>query len=98
MGTTPLVSDIDDQVRDFYDPGGSPEQPGANQDPNGFFAENLRDTMTLRTNMSGTILYVLFEEFAMDDGDTLWIFDGPNVNAPLYGVYNLVQSPGEVSA
>ena len=43
MGTTPLVSDIDDQVRDFYDPGGSPEQPGANQDPNGFFAENLRD-------------------------------------------------------
>ena len=98
MGTTPLVSDIDDQVRDFYDPGGSPEQPGANQDPNGFFAENLRDTMTLRTNMSGTILYVLFEEFAMDDGDTLWIFDGPNVNAPLYGVYNLVQSPGEVFA
>ena len=98
MGSTPLVSDIDDQVRDFYDPGGSPEQPGANQDPNGFFAENLRDTMTLRTNMSGTILYVLFEEFAMDDGDTLWIFDGPNVNAPLYGVYNLVQSPGEVFA
>ncbi|MBQ1819733.1 MAG: hypothetical protein II120_05975, partial [Bacteroidales bacterium] len=98
MGSAPLVSDIDDQVRDFYDPGGSPEQPGANQDPNGFFAENLRDTMTLRTNMSGTILYVLFEEFAMDDGDTLWIFDGPNVNAPLYGVYNLVQSPGEVFA
>jgi gliding motility-associated-like protein len=71
---------------------------GDNQDPNGYFAQNLRDTMTLRTNMSGTVLYVLFEEFAMGNGDTLWIFDGPNVNSPLYGVYSLVQNPGEIFA
>lgn len=98
MGSAPVVSNIDDAVRSFYDPGGIPGQMGDNQDPNGYFAQNLRDTMTLRTNMSGTILYVLFEEFAMGDGDTLWIFDGPNVNSPLYGVYSLVQNPGEIFA
>ena len=98
MGSSPLVSDIDDAVRQFYDPGGVPNQMGTNQDPNGYFAQNLRDTMTLRTNMSGTVLYVLFEEFAMGNGDTLWIFDGPNVNSPLYGVYSLVQNPGEIFA
>lgn len=98
MGSAPLVSNIDDAVRNFYDPGGVPGQMGDNQDPNGYFAQNLRDTMTLRTNMSGTVLYVLFEEFAMGNGDTLWIFDGPNVNSPLYGVYSLVQNPGEIFA
>ena len=98
MGSAPQVLDIDDQSRDFYDPGGVPGEMGANQDPDGYFAQGLRDTMTLGTNMTGTVLYVLFEEFLMGDGDTLWIFDGPNVDAPLYGVYNLVQSPGEVLA
>lgn len=98
MGSAPLVSNIDDAVRNFYDPGGVPGQMGDNQDPDGYFAQNLRDTMTLRTNMTGTVLYVLFEEFAMGNGDTLWIFDGPNVNSPLYGVYSLVQNPGEIFA
>lgn len=98
MGSVAQVSDIDDNVRDFYDPGGVPGVMGDNQDPNGYFAQNLRDTMTLKTNMMGTVLYVLFEEFAMGDGDTLWIFDGPNVDAPLYGRYNLVQNPGEIIA
>ena len=98
MGSAPLLTDIDDQPRSFYDPGGVPNEMGTNQDPNGFFAQGLRDTMTLGTSMSGTVLYLLFEEFAMGDGDTLWIFDGQNVDAPLYGVYNLVQSPGEIFA
>ena len=98
MGSVPLLTDIDDQPRSFYDPGGVPDEMGTNQDPNGYFAQGLRDTMTLGTSINGTALYVLFEEFAMGDGDTLWIFDGQNVDAPLYGVYNLVQSPGEVLA
>ena len=98
MGSAPQVLDIDDQSRDFYDPGGVPGEMGANQDPDGYFAQGLRDTMTLGTNMTGTVLYVLFEEFLMGDGDTLWIFNGDNVDAPLYGVYNLVQSPGEITA
>ena len=98
MGSAPLVADIDDYPRNFYDPGGVPGQMGANQDPNGYFAENLRDTMTLRTNMSGTVLYIAFEEFAMDNGDTLYIFNGPNTSSPLIGAYTLVQSPGEITA
>ena len=98
MGSVPLLTDIDDQPRNFYDPGGVPDEMGTNQDPNGYFAQGLRDTMTLGTSINGTALYVLFEEFAMGEGDTLWIFDGQNVDAPLYGVYNLVQSPGEVLA
>ena len=98
MGSQPLVGDIDDFVREFYDPGGIPGNPGANADPNGYFATNLRDTMTLRVNMSNCVLYALFEEFAMTEGDTLWIFDGANCQAPLIGAYNLVSSPGEVIA
>lgn len=98
MGSAALVNDIDDNVRPFYDPGGVPGEMGDNQDPDGYFAQNLRDTMTLRTNMSGTILYVIFEEFAMDNGDTLYIFDGPNVNSPLLGAYSIVQNPGELYA
>ena len=98
MGSVPLVSDIDDNIRHFYDPGGVPGFMGDNQDTNGYFAQNLRDTMTLRGNMSNAVLYVNFEEFAMTEGDTLWIFDGPNCNSPLIGAFNLVNSPGELFA
>ena len=98
MGSVPFLTDIDDLPRVFYDPGGVPGDLGTNQDPNGYFAQGLRDTMTLGTSMSGTVLYLMFEEFAMGDGDTLWIFDGQNVDEPLYGVYNLAHSPGEVFA
>lgn len=98
MGSQPLVGDIDDFVREFYDPGGTPENMGANADSNGYFATNLRDTMTLRVNMSNCVLYALFEEFAMTEGDTLWIFDGPDCQSPLIGAYNLVNSPGELLA
>lgn len=98
MGSAPLVADIDDMPRDFFDPGGVPGDMGDNQDPDGYFAQNLRDTMTLRTNMSGTLMYIIFTEFAMSPGDTLYIFDGPNTDAPLIGAYNLVQNPGEIYA
>lgn len=87
MGTTSFVGDIDDQPRYFYDPGGT-----------GYFAQGLRDTITLRTNMSTTKLYVLFEEFTMGDGDTLWLFDGDASQCDydhLVGYYNLVNSPRE---
>ena len=87
MGSQSLVSDIDDQQRYFYDPGGA--QP---------FGVNLRDTITLKTNMSHTVLYVLFEEFAMTERDTLWIFEGENTNGTLRGIYHLVSNPGEVVA
>lgn len=98
MGSSPLVSGIDDNPRHFYDPGGSPQNPGDNQDPDGYFAQNLRDTMTLRINMSDAVLYIIFDEFAMSEGDTLWIFDGSDCNSTLIGVFNLVNSPGELYA
>ena len=98
MGSQPLVNNIDDNMRYFYDPGGIPSQMGDNQDPDGYYDKNLRDTMTLKTNMGGNVLYVLFEVFEMDEGDTLWIFDGQNCSAPLLGTYNMVGSPGEVFA
>ena len=80
MGSTPLVMDIDDQPRFFYDPGGVPGYPGDNNDPDGYFAQGLNETMTLRTGVQNTWLYVLFEEFAMSEGDTLWIYDGDASN------------------
>ncbi len=98
MGSAPLVSGIDDSPRHFYDPGGSPQNLGDNQDPDGYFAQNLKDTMTLRINMTNAVLYISFEEFAMSEGDTLWIFDGPDCNSPLIGFFNLVNSPGELYA
>lgn len=82
---------VDDQPIYFYDPGG----------PDGYFDQGCRDTVTLRTNMTNTQLYVLFEDFVMDAGDTLWIFDGDMSDcddAHLLGVYNLVNSPEELYA
>lgn len=98
MGSMPLVADIEDTPRYFYDPGGIPGDLGENQDPQGFYAQNLRDTMTLSTAMNGTVMYIHFEAFVMGIGDTLFIFDGANCNSTLIGAYHLVQSPGEIFA
>ena len=87
MGSAPLVADIGDSPRYFYDPGGE-----------GYFTPGLDVTMTLRTEAVNAQLYVLFEEFAIGDRDTLWIYDGASVNAPLLGCYSLMNSPGEILA
>ncbi len=87
MGSVPMVADIEDSPRYFYDPGG-----------NGDFAQGLQDTMMLRTAVVNTQLYALFEEFAIGDHDTLWIYDGASVSAPLLGCYSLMNSPGEILA
>ena len=87
MGSQPMVADIEDSPRYFYDPGG-----------NGDFAQDMQDTMMLRTAVVNTQLYVLFKEFAIGDQDTLWIYDGASVSAPLLGCYSLMNSPGEILA
>ena len=97
-GSSMFVGGIDENPIYFYDPGGIPGQPGANNDPNGYFDQGLCDTITLRTNSTSSKLYVLFEEFVVGPGDTLWIFDGSSVNSPLFGDYNLARSPGELTA
>ena len=85
MGSQPLVTNIGETVRTFYDPGG-PDAP---------FGTSLRDTMTLQVETQTKVFYVWFQEFTMGNRDTLWIFNGPDVNAPLQGAYTLVESPGE---
>ena len=91
MGTTPFVGNIDDQPMVFL----------RSLVALGYFAQGLRDTITLRTNVSTTKLYVLFEEVCHGDGDTLWLFDGDASqcdNNHLGGYYNLVNSPRELLA
>ena len=90
-GSYMFFGSIDDQPIYFYDPGG----------PIGYFGQGCSDTVTLRTSIGGTQLYVLFEDFVMDAGDTLWIFDGDTSHcddAHLLGIHNLVNSPGELYA
>lgn len=87
MGSSSNAVLDDDTPTDFFDPGGT-----------GPFGMNLRDTMTLTTTVGNSVLYALFEEFAMTEHDTLWIFNGENCNAPLMGIYHLVSSPGELVA
>ena len=101
MGSQPLWDDIHDEntlVSEFYDPGGSPDHPGLNSDPLGYFDTRLNVTMTLQTAAAGMQLYILFEEFMIGDRDTLWIYDGTSTSAPLLGFYSVVNSPGEIWA
>lgn len=98
MGSAPSFNQIGEDAAFFYDPGGTAANQGDNHDPNGYFAINLKDTMRLRTNVSGSQLYVFFTYFSMGYGDTLYIFDGDDVTAPLIGSYNSVRTPGEIIA
>lgn len=88
MGQQELVNDIGETVRYFYDEGGQ----------YGDFDTNLVQTTTLKHNMAGDafVLYMLFDEFVMGAGDTLWIYDGDNTSADLIGFFSLVNTPGEL--
>lgn len=98
MGSAASFTQIGEDALYFYDPGGVPGALGTNNDPNGYFDTNLKDTMRLRTNVSGSQLYAYFSSFSMGYGDTLYIFDGDDCNAPLIGAYNSVHTPGEIIA
>lgn len=99
MGSQAIVNNIaDDPIENFYDPGGIPGYLGANNEQHGYFANNLKDTMTLKTNIGASRLYILFSEFSMGYGDTLWIYDGETTASPLIGFYNSVHSPEEITA
>ncbi len=98
MGSAPLDATIQEEVRYFFDSGGA-ENPDDADNPDGNFEKNLDQTMTLKHSMGGNyVLYALFDDFVMGYGDTLWIYDGENVNAPLIGFFNIVNSPGEIYA
>ncbi|MCR4964548.1 MAG: gliding motility-associated C-terminal domain-containing protein [Bacteroidales bacterium] len=98
MGSSAAYTSIGEDPMYFYDPGGTAAHQGDNGHPQGYFATNLSDTMKLKTNVTGTQLYISFTTFSMGVGDTLYIYDGEDVTAPLLGVYNLVNDPGEILA
>ena len=98
MGSAASYTQIGEDAVYFYDPGGIPTFQGENNDPNGYFATNLRDTMRLRTNVSNSQLHIFFSNFSMGYGDTLYIYDGDDCNAALIGFYNSVNTPGEITA
>ncbi len=89
MTNTSVVQGITEDTRDFYDPGGR----------NGDFGLGIRDTLTMRNSMAGPgTLSVIFDEFALGYGDTLYIFDSQTCDTNhLIGSYNSVFSPEEVS-
>lgn len=98
MGEAPTYNQVGEDACYFYDPGGIPTHQGDNNHPLGYFDTNIKDTMSIRTNVTGSQLYVLFTSFMMGYGDTLYIFDGQDCTAPLIGAYNSVHSPGEITA
>lgn len=91
------VGDADSPTR-FYDPGGTATHQGANHNPQGRFAQGIRDTMTLHASVLDAQLYVIFEDFSVGTGDTLYIFDGPSTESPLVDFFNSVKTPGERTA
>ena len=74
----------------FYDDGGVDADYN-----NGAVSYTLTLNSTL-TDLSGNYnrLQFNFSFFACGSGDTLFIYDGNSVNAPLIGAYSLLQSPG----
>ncbi len=98
MTNTSTPQLVGEDIRYFYDPGGTATNPGPNNDPNGYFERNIRDTLTMKTEMANSYLTVLFNDFSMGYGDTLYIFDGQNTDATLIGAYNSVRSPEQVNS
>ena len=83
MGSQAAYTSIGEDPMYFYDPGGTAAHPGDNAHPQGYFATGIRDTMRLKTNVTGSQLYAYFETFSMGAHDTLFIYDGEDVTAPL---------------
>lgn len=88
----------------FFDPAGVPnelgdaeDRLGGEEDTLGYFTKNIKDTITLRSSLTnGGVLSVLFTDFVMGYGDTLYIFDGQDCSADLIGFYNSVRSPEQI--
>lgn len=96
--STPVeVGDADSPSR-FYDPGGTPTHQGDNHDAQGRFGQGISDTLVLHASVLDAQLYVIFEDFSVGTGDTLYIFDGPSTESPLVDFFNSVKTPGERTA
>jgi gliding motility-associated-like protein len=51
------------------------------------YGNNENITMTICPEDPDTVLNLYFNFFGVGGGDTLWIYDGPDVNAPLIGAF-----------
>ncbi len=71
----------------FYDAAG----------PNGYYYNNAKDTITIAPATAGSYITASFTEFALDTyGDSLAIFNGKDVTAPLIGRYTAESVPVEL--
>lgn len=86
-GQTYLISSYNNQTIStcsgtFYDSGG----------PNGGYSSGQSYVVTIAPSSSG-YTNVSFSSFSVVIGDMLEVFDGPNVNSPLIGIYNNGNTP-----
>lgn len=73
----------------FFDAGG----PGVN------YSNSTNDTITICRSISTQILQIVFSSFETEGGyDSLMVFDGPDVNSPLIGVYQDTIGPDTLTA
>ncbi len=73
----------------FFDDGGSGANYSSNFNDTTFFCPDLN----LGTKMTLTFAINAGFEFNVDGSDSIYVFDGPDVNSPLLGVHNSVTDP-----
>ena len=72
----------------FEDPGGSGNYPANFNDTTVFCPD-----LNLGTKATITFAINAGFEFDVDGSDFIWVYDGPNTNAPLLGIHNSVTDP-----
>lgn len=72
----------------FYDASG----------PNGYYPNSENDTLVVRPKNQNAFVKAEFKNFYLDIyGDTLYVFNGSSVKAPLYGKFSAETVPGELA-
>lgn len=89
MGNGPSLQSVYEEAVYFYDPGYT-----------GNFGLGIRDTLTIRNGLSEPgQLWMIFDDFAMGYGDSLFVFDGQEcTESNLVGAYNSVSSPEDITS
>ncbi|HQQ21668.1 MAG TPA: CUB domain-containing protein, partial [Bacteroidales bacterium] len=64
-------------------------------DPGGMdnYSPNQTFTQVITSSTTNNRLEVRFLDFNLEDGDTLWIYNGNSINAPLIGVFGIYVDP-----
>lgn len=59
------------------------------------YGNNENFTMTLCPEAPETVINLYFNLFNLGDGDFLWVYDGPDINSPLFGQYTAFEAQGQ---